>query len=64
MSFLTEHGFRRIDSEIGLYIRNDIILGSYVDDILILGMNTNGIEDAKKLLSLRLNMKDLGIAKK
>ena len=64
MKFLTENGFKRIESELGLYVTHDIILGLYVDDILIAGKNINEIKKVKKLLSLRFKMKDLGIAKK
>ena len=64
MKFLTEHGFKRIESELGLYLMDDIILGLYVDDILISGKNTIEIGKVKKLLSLRFRMKDLGIARK
>lgn len=64
MKFLTEHGFKTIESELGLYIKDNIILELYVDDILISGKNSIEIEKVKKLLSLRFKMKDLGIVKK
>jgi hypothetical protein len=64
MIFLTKQGFKRSESELELYIKDDIILGLYVDDILISGKNIIEIEKVKKLLPLRFKMKDLGIAKR
>ena len=62
--FLAEHRFNRIDTELGIYVRGNIIIGLYVDDILISGKDMKEIEDVKKMLALKFKMKDLGVAKK
>ena len=39
-----------------------VIVGLYVDDMLILGSNNYIITTTKKMLSRKFNMKDLGVA--
>ena len=39
-----------------------VIIGLYVDDMLIIGSNNKMINDTKKILTTRFEMKDLGLA--
>ncbi|KAG2736889.1 hypothetical protein G9P44_000979 [Scheffersomyces stipitis] len=63
-SFLEKIGFKRSLSEYGLYMRRSVIIGLYVDDLLIAGDNQNEIKEIKGQLSAQFKMKDLGIARK
>jgi len=60
-------GFHRCEEDhcsyVKKYVNNYIILGLYVDDILIVGANMAEIDRLKKQLSENFEMKDLGPAK-
>ena len=60
--------FKRCEANHCCYIKffdnSYIILLLYVDDMLIVGSSTEGINNLKKQLSKQFAMKDLGVAKK
>jgi len=64
-SFMLEHGFQRLEADRYVYIKRYdqekyIILFLYVDDMLIVGHDTNKINRLKKDFGSKFAMKDLG----
>lgn len=67
--FLISLGFSQSDTDTCLYTKNDkgknlITIVVYVDDLLICCSDINLINETKKQLAKRFQIKDLGIAKK
>lgn len=60
---LTNMGFYRCKNEPCIYRKESLILGVYVDDILIVGIGKE-IEKFKKDIQERMRVKDLGVASK
>jgi TfoX/Sxy family transcriptional regulator of competence genes len=58
--FLKSLGFRSLLADYSVFIKGDIIIAVYVDDLLILGSKKNEIQKVKEALSSRFQMKDLG----
>ncbi|KAG7665550.1 uncharacterized protein J8A68_000952 [[Candida] subhashii] len=56
--------FKRLLSEPGIYVRDGIILGLYVDDILVVCKEETEYQELRKQLATKVNVKDLGLAKK
>ncbi|CAL9006694.1 unnamed protein product, partial [Prunus brigantina] len=68
-SFMIEHRYRRTTSDHCVFVKRFddgefIILLLYVDDMLIVGQNSDKISKLKKELSKSFAMKDLGPAKR
>ena len=67
-SFMLNHGYNRTNTDHCVFVKkfsdgDFVILLLYVDDMLIVGQDTNKIEKLKKELSKSFAMKDLGPAK-
>jgi hypothetical protein len=60
---LREYGFIQSRSDLGLYIRKDIIIIVYVDDLLIAAETEEAKNELIKHLSLKYKIKDLGLAR-
>lgn len=61
---LVKDGFKRVESEISLYLKKGIMVGVYVDDILISAETEGEIDKVKLLLKSNFRMKDMkGITK-
>jgi hypothetical protein len=62
--FLLNQGFRRLISDTAVYTKglgkDQIIIGIFVDDLLILCESMSGIREVKQSLSREFKMKDLG----
>ena len=63
-TFLTNHGFSRSDADWCIYSKgtgsNRIIIGVYVDDIIIATRDLKQLNDIKTQLSTRFKMQDMG----
>jgi hypothetical protein len=63
-SFLTEEGFTRLATDSAVYTRGkdgwQVVLGIYVDDLLIMGKNLQAVKTIKEKLSARFKMVDFG----
>jgi transposase InsO family protein len=64
-NFLLDHGFTRCRSEPCIYISKDgdVVIGLYVDDLLVLGQNEGAEGQIVQLLTEGFNTKNLGDAK-
>ena len=67
-SFMLNHGYNRTNTDHCVFVKkfpngDFFILLLYVDDMLIVGQDTNKIEKLKKELNKSFAMKDLGPAK-
>jgi hypothetical protein len=58
--FLTGLSFKRSNSDHAVFIKNDIFLVMYVDDLLLFGPNLNNLRDIQDQLKQRFKMTDLG----
>lgn len=64
-TFLTQKlGFYQSEEDPGLYIRSDLILALYVDDMLLFGRSLDTIQSVKNALSSEYLMSDLGEARR
>ncbi|KAI5950096.1 hypothetical protein KGF54_005244, partial [Candida jiufengensis] len=61
---LENDGFKRVTSELGLYVKGGTYLGLYVDDLIIAGDSQAEIDKVKSLLKSHFKMKDLGVPSK
>jgi hypothetical protein len=57
---LQDMGFRRSAYDEAVFIRKDVILVAYVDDLLLFGPDRTLIEQVKQQLKGRFEMSDLG----
>ena len=61
--FLIENGFRRSDADWCIFVKGEgddkIIIGVYVDDIILATKSITKLENTKKVLSSRFKMKDM-----
>ena len=61
---ILEYGFKHNGDDKGIYSKFTetfgVIICLYVDDMLIIGTNMDGVNDTKAYLSLTFQMKDLG----
>lgn len=57
---IVEYGFKRSENDSCLFIKKDLYLLVYVDDLLIMGNDLQEIVSVKKFLSERFKMKDMG----
>jgi hypothetical protein len=66
-AFLSSMGFRRVESDYGLYVRGRgeklEIISVYVDDLLIAAKSLEAVENIKRALKARFDMVDFGEAK-
>ena len=58
--FLIELGFQPLTSNNSVFIKNDMFIAVYVDDLLIFGPNIKDIQQIKNLLSTRFSISNLG----
>jgi Reverse transcriptase (RNA-dependent DNA polymerase)/GAG-pre-integrase domain len=58
--FLKSLGFRSLLADYSVFIKGDIIIAAYVDDLLILGSKKTEIQKVKDALNSRFKMTDLG----
>lgn len=61
--FLTKVGFTKSKCDPCVYIKTNIIIAVYVDDLLIFYKYVSDLNDARKLLHTNFRMKDIGQAK-
>lgn len=59
-NFLRNLGFEPISADLALYVRSDIYIAVYVDDLLIVGPSIAEIRKIKRRLRNRFQMTDLG----
>ena len=63
---MISNGFKINECDKCVYVKNNqkgyVIVCLYVDDMLIIGSDTNMIKMTKQMLSSRFDMKDLGVA--
>jgi len=53
-------GFRRLDSDHSMFVRNGVIITVYVDDFLLVGKDKSAIQNVKQCLNDTFKMSDLG----
>lgn len=58
--FLRSLGFEPLDSDLSVFIRGQLIIAIYVDDILLVGPSSERIDEVKRSLHDRFSMTDLG----
>ena len=60
-NFFTTNGFTQTNADHSIYINKDtgIMIGLWIDDLIIVGKNLDIIEDLKKKLNETFDMKDL-----
>ncbi len=58
--FLQKMGFRRTESDHGVFVSEDMYIAIYVDDLLIFGKNASKLQQLKYELKSRFRMTDLG----
>jgi len=56
---LTSLGFRRLDSDHSMFVRNGVIIAVYVDDFLLVEKDKSAIQDVKQCLNDTFKMSDL-----
>ncbi|KAL3246854.1 hypothetical protein ABHI18_010803 [Aspergillus niger] len=59
-NFLRNLGFEPISSDLGIFIRSNMYIAVYVDDLLIVGPSSAEIKKIKRSLRNRFQMTDLG----
>ena len=59
-TFLKEHGFSPLSSDLGIFSKGHVYIAVYVDDLLIAGPDKKEIQEIKDALSNRFEMTDLG----
>lgn len=59
-NFLISMGFCRTEADHSVFIRGKIIIAVYVDDLLLVGKNTDEINSIKRALKGQFKMTDLG----
>ena len=57
--FLIEVGFQPLTSNNSVFIKNNMFIAVYVDDLLIFRPNIKDIQQIKNLLSTRFSMSNL-----
>lgn len=64
-AYLKNLGFKRCPQEYSVYTRekngNTLIIGVYVDDLLVTGSASDDVEDFKKEMNAKFDMSDLGL---
>ena len=63
-AFLTSLGFKRSEADYSLYIRKDVIIIVYVDDLQIFAKSIEVIRNIKQTLMAKYQMTDLGETKR
>lgn len=58
--FLQSLGFEPLDSDLSVFIRGQLVIAIYVDDILLVGPSSERIDEVKRSLHDRFSMTDLG----
>ena len=58
--FLKQHGFLPLNADQSVFCNGKTIIAIYVDDLLIIGPNTQANKDIKAALSKRFQMTDIG----
>lgn len=58
--FLTDAGFKPLNSDSSVFAKGSMYIAVYVDDLLLIGPDINDIEIVKAQLSGRFSMTDLG----
>jgi hypothetical protein len=58
--FLLTEGFKHLESDHGIFVKDGIIMAVYVDDLLLIGQDMSEISKLKQRLSERFDMTDLG----
>ena len=58
--FLQKMGFKRTESDHGVFVSRDMFIAIYVDDLLIFGKDTQILEQLQHDLKSRFKMTDLG----
>lgn len=56
---LIKNGFERVTAELGIYIKENVYLGLYVDDILIASDSIVEMNNVKEMLHKNFKMRDL-----
>jgi hypothetical protein len=56
---LTSLGFRRLNSDHSMFVRNGVIIAVYVDDFLLVEKDKSAIQDVKQCLNDMFKMSDL-----
>jgi hypothetical protein len=59
-NFLRNLGFEPIGADLGVFVRSNMYIAVYVDDLLIVGPSTAEIKQIKRRLANRFQMTDLG----
>jgi hypothetical protein len=59
-NFLRNLGFEPISADLGIFVRSNVYIAVYVDDLLIVGPSTAEIKKIKRSLRNRFQMTDLG----
>jgi hypothetical protein len=60
MNFLRSLGFEPINADLGIFVRSNMYIAVYVDDLLIVGPSIAEIKRIKRALRNRFQMTDLG----
>jgi hypothetical protein len=58
--FLLAEGFKHLESDHGIFVKDGIIMAVYMDDLLLIGQDMSEISKLKQRLSVRFDMTDLG----
>ena len=61
--YLESIGFHTVESDESVFTNGKVIMGIYVDDLIILGADLGSIKEVKRLLKERFEMKDEGEAR-
>ena len=61
--YLESIGFHAVEGDKSVFTNGKVIIGIYVDDLIILGADLESIKEVKKLLKGRFEMKDEGEAR-
>ena len=56
---LVKNGFERVTAELGIYIKENVYLGLYVDDLIIATNSDNEMNNVKEMLHKNFKMRDL-----
>jgi hypothetical protein len=59
-NFLRNLGFEPINADLGIFVRSNVYIAVYVDDLLIIGPSIAEIKKIKRSLRNRFHMTDLG----
>ena len=58
--YLRQRGYKRVNEDYSLFVKERMIVAIYVDDLLLIGPSKDDIANLKKELSDRFRIKDLG----